>query len=485
MQNFQELNLSPEVAQAVTAMGFVKPTPIQAEALPILLKGATDFVGLAATGTGKTVAFGIPLIERLDRKKQAVQAVVLCPTRELAVQVTEQLKKIGQFKGIDARPIYGGTGYGDQIYAIRQGTPILVATPGRLVDHLRQGNLSLKTVRTIVLDEADEMLSMGFQEDLETILKSVGKAETWLFTATMSSGVRRVADQFLKAPQVAEINREEVLSGTVKQIVYTVRDKNKPRGICRVIAASDDFYGLIFCQTKALVMELTGYLTERGYRVDCLHGDKGQKERLATLNNFKNRRVNVLVASDVAARGLDVKALTHVINYSLPSDLEAYVHRIGRTARSGEAGLAVSLVAPEQMWMVNKIERITKSKIEMGLLPGRQEVTGKTLARLRSQFLATEGHEVFLQNLGTEWRPALEGKSPEEVVARFLSLLSPNLFDDREKNEPLNEEPPRAPQRRPGRRSTRFTRRSPAFAPHGGPGNWRRNRGRNRPESQR
>ncbi len=458
MQSFDELKLSPEMARSIVAMGFTVPTPIQAQTLPILLGSGTDFLGMAATGTGKTVAFGIPLIERMDTKKRVTQALVLCPTRELALQVTAELKLLGQFKGIDVEPIYGGTGYGDQLRSLRQGTRIIVATPGRLVDHLRQGALNLKEIRTVVLDEADEMISMGFKEDLEALLGKLpkGQANIWCFSATMSMALRRVANQYLQSPKVAHANREEMLSGTVKQLCYTVRDKNKPKGLCRLIDSADDFYGLIFCQTKALVTELTGYLTQHGYKADCLHGDKVQRDREKTLQAFRSRETTILVASDVAARGLDVKELTHVVNYSLPNDPEVYVHRIGRTARSGKEGLAISLVGPEQMYLLARVERLTRSKIEIGLLPGKNAVNAQKLSRLLSKFGVVSGHEKALLVLGEDWGKALKEMTGLEIAARFLSLMAPTIFEDREKADELEDMPPSGRRSTGPRQSSRF-----------------------------
>ena len=263
---------------AITELGYEAPTPIQAETLPLLLGNDTDFLGLAATGTGKTAAFGIPLLERIDAKTQGVQALVLCPTRELAIQVAGQIDLLGKFLGIKALPVYGGTGYGDQIYGLKNGATIVVGTPGRVVDHIEKGILKLNKLKTLVLDEADEMISMGFKEDLEKVLDAApkGQANIWLFSATMGREVRGVADAYLKDPQKVQINRTEMLPATVEQIFYKVHEYDKPEVLCKVIDANDDFYGIVFCQTKALVADLTGFLLSKGYRVDCLHGDLDQ-----------------------------------------------------------------------------------------------------------------------------------------------------------------------------------------------------------------
>jgi len=437
MKTFGELTLSPALQMAIAEMGFTTPTPIQAQTLPILLQEPTDFLGMAATGTGKTAAFGIPLLERIDEKDRSVQAVILCPTRELAVQTAKEISALGKYKKIEAKAIYGGTSFIEQRVSFNRGLAVIVATPGRLVDHLRQGTVSLEKVRTIVLDEADEMISMGFQEELEYVLKHIPSKSrnTWLFAATMSQALRKVADQYLNKPKTAQINRKDILSGTVKQIYYTVREKNKPKGLCKLIDMADDFYGLIFCQTKVLVVELTQYLSARGYRVDCLHGDKTQFEREKTFALFREKQINILVCSDVAARGLDVKELTHVINYSLPVDSESYIHRIGRTGRSGKAGMALSLVAPSQMNQLERIERVTKTRMELDTFPSRKVVSIKKMARLLPKFTGALGHEKATEVLDEPWLALFEGMTKTEIAARFLALQFPDLFDDREKAE--------------------------------------------------
>jgi len=307
-----------------------------------------------------------------------------------------------------------------------------VATPGRLIDHLERGTVSLAGVETVVLDEADEMISMGFKDALEFVLSHVDKEKcrTWLFAATMSPELRRVANTYLKAPKTAEVNRSEMLSGTVTQSYYTVREKNKAKGLCKLIDMSDDFYGIVFCQTKSLVMDLTQYLRSHGHKVDCLHGDKSQFERERTLNLFRDRKINVLVCSDVAARGLDVKDITHVVNFSLPHELESYVHRIGRTGRSGKPGVAISLVAPVQVPMIDRIERHTKTKMQPGTFPSRKVISRKKLARLLPDYQSVGGFEKAREILDENWMRTLEGMSKQDIAARFLALAYPELFDD-------------------------------------------------------
>jgi len=439
MENFDELKLADPLTRAIGEMGFVKPTPIQAKALPILLKGPTDFLGLAATGTGKTAAFSLPLLQRLvtGGKTKGVQALVLCPTRELAVQVTEQVNLLGKYAGIRAVAVYGGAGYGPQIEGLRQGASVVVATPGRLIDHLKRGTMSIEKVGVVILDEADEMISMGFKEDLETILSSTQTEgrNIWLFSATLNPVLRRVAETYMKKPQSAEVNQAKMLSGTVRQIYYTVRDKNKAKGLCKLIDHAEEFYGIVFCQTKQLVMELTDFLKLRGYRVDCLHGDKDQRSRDRSMGLFKEKKVNILVCTDVAARGLDVKDLTHVINYSLPREMDSYIHRIGRTARSGKEGLAISLVSPSEVYLVQRIEKVTKSKMEGGIFPSYKLISEKKLARYLPTFASAPNFNRAEAVLDDAWKATLEAMSKTEIASRFLALAFPNQFDDSEKGE--------------------------------------------------
>lgn len=438
MESFNELPLSEPLARAIAELGYTTPTPIQRQALPILLAGPTDFIGQAATGTGKTAAFGIPLLELIDPAKKHVQGLVLCPTRELALQVAGQLDLLGKHKGVRALPIYGGAGYDEQFSGLKRGAAIVVGTPGRLIDHLERKSLHLKDVKTVILDEADEMISMGFKEELEAILKGTSRetSHIWLFSATMSKEVRRVADAYLRKPKQVAVNREEVLSTTVDQILYSVRECDKPEVVCKIIDAADEFYGLVFCQTKALVMDLTQYLNNRGYKADCLHGDKAQSERERTMKAFRDKKVSLLVCTDVASRGLDVKELTHVVNYSIPKELDLYVHRIGRTARSGKAGIAISLVTPANKWAISRIEHMTKSKMREGQIPTAQDVALKKAAKILTRFQAQKEFERVLPLLGPDWEEATSEMTLAELIGRFVLMLAPEILEDREIHAP-------------------------------------------------
>lgn len=437
LSTFVELNLSEQVFSSITELGYKMPSPIQSQTLPILLTENTDFIGLAATGTGKTAAFTIPLIEKINTNSRTVQALILCPTRELAIQVAGQVDLIGKHKGVRSVAIYGGSSYDAQIRGIKQGAAVVVGTPGRLVDLISKGYLKLESLKTIVLDEADEMISMGFKEDLENILKESpsDSCNIWLFSATMSSEVRRVADTYLQNPKQVRTSHTEVLSNTVEQLYYPTHEANKPEILCKLVDAADNFYGLVFCQTKSLVTDLTSYLIERGYKVDCLHGDKDQVSREKTMRAFRERKVNILVCTDVASRGLDVKDITHVINYSIPREIDVYVHRIGRTARSGKSGFAINLVTPSHRSLIFRIEKVTKSKMKEGKLPSRKDIGTKKVSALLGKFQSQgASYAKAVELLDETWTKALGEMSKEEIAGRFLSLIHPDIFVDREKS---------------------------------------------------
>lgn len=432
METFSELKISNPLAQAITEIGFTKPSPIQAQALPILLGDPTDFIGLAATGTGKTAAFGIPLLERIDPELKSVQALILCPTRELSLQVSDQINLLSKNLGVRALPVYGGTGYGEQLRGLKDGVQVVIGTPGRLIDHLERGTLKLHDIKVVVLDEADEMISMGFREDMETILEKAprDKSNIWLFSATMSPSVRRVADQFLVKPKMVQVNRTEMLSATVQQSYFMTQEKNKPEILCKILDAADDFFGLIFCQTKALVMDLTDYLIEHGYKADCLHGDMSQCDREIAMAKFRAKNIKILVCTDVAARGLDVKDVTHVINFSIPREIDNYVHRIGRTARSGKSGFAMSFVTPTHRHLLDKIERMTRSRIVEGVIPTRRAIAAKKVSALLQTIVDQKNHTRAIEIMDDKWKKVVAEMGSEEIAARFLTMMFPEVFDD-------------------------------------------------------
>ncbi len=432
MKTFKELPLREELQKAITEMGFEETTAIQAEALPILLNKETDFLGLAATGTGKTASFAIPLLQKIKKDQKGVQALILCPTRELALQVAGQIDMLGKYCGIRSVSIYGGAAYGGQLAGLKNGAQIVVGTPGRVLDHVERKTLKLDQLKTLILDEADEMISMGFKDDMEAILSGVSldQCKTWLFSATMNPQVSRLTEKYLKSPARVQVNRTEVVPVGIEQIYYYSKEANKPEILCKLIDMAEDFYGLIFCQTKASVADLTRFLNTKGYKVDCLHGDMTQQARERTMLAFRNRTLKILVCTDVASRGLDVKDISHVVNYSLPRELESYVHRIGRTARSGKTGFAMSLVSPAHFHLVSKLERITKSKMKEGVVPTRKEIGAKVLSSHLEGFKGAQNEQSSraMELLDASWKETLAGMTTEEVAARFLAMQFPSLF---------------------------------------------------------
>lgn len=376
VNGFAQYDLSEEVMGAILALGYQKPTPVQSACLPVLLSKNTDLLALAKTGTGKTAAFGIPLVEKLSTEKK-LQALVLCPTRELAAQVAQNLQGIGAKKGIKVVSILGGESYRRQIDALRLKPQIMVSTPGRLIDLMDQKIVSLEGVSTLILDEADEMLSFGFQDALETIWKDLEKdgedVNTWLFSATMSGSIRKLTSKYLKTPFEVSLNQtqEPVRVESFAAVVY---EEDKEDALCLSLLNTQDFYGIIFAQTKQQVANLEIRLRQIGLSVDSLHGDKAQADRTRTIGRMKRKEVRILVATDVAARGLDIEDLTHVVNFELPWDVETYTHRIGRTARAGKTGVVWNFVKPKDVHQLRKFENTLKFKFKTLKVPTVQEV---------------------------------------------------------------------------------------------------------------
>ncbi|OGS07800.1 MAG: ATP-dependent RNA helicase, partial [Elusimicrobia bacterium RIFOXYA1_FULL_47_7] len=380
---FSELPLSVEVSKAVQEMGFEEATPIQTLAIPEMLKGK-DVVGQAQTGTGKTAAFGIPIIEKINQKDKFPQAIILCPTRELAIQVSEELKKLAKFKrDINTLPVYGGQPIDRQIHALRRGVQVIIGTPGRVMDHLERGTLKLDRVRMVVLDEADEMLDMGFYEDIELILKSVPKErQTVFFSATMPKRFLELSNRFLKSPSHIKVVHDKLTVPLVDQIYYEVKETVKPEMLTRIIDIYDLNLALVFCNTKRKVDEVVGHLQGRGYFADAIHGDMSQAQRDRVMSKFRKGAVEILVATDVAARGIDVENVDAVINYDIPQDEEYYVHRIGRTGRAGKSGKAFSFVSGRDIYKLKDIQRYAKIEIKRKVVPTLKEVENVKSAQL-------------------------------------------------------------------------------------------------------
>lgn len=372
---FSELGLAPELLKAIDKLGFEQASPIQAEAIPVLLEGR-DVVGQSQTGSGKTAAFGLPAIQKVDPQLRAVQVLILCPTRELAVQVSEELHKLALFKrGIHALPIYGGQSYERQFTGLRQGAQIVIGTPGRLMDHMRRATLRLDKVRFVVLDEADVMLDMGFRDDIEVILQGVpAERQTVFFSATMPRAIQELIQRYSKDPQTVRIERKELTVPTVEQVYYEVDRRFKLELLMRLIDLHDLRLGIVFCNTKRMVDELVEHLNVQGYSADRLHGDMSQAMRDRVMGRFRKSGLEFLVATDVAARGIDVDDVQVVFNYDLPYDAEDYLHRIGRTGRAGRSGMAISFASGRELFQIQQIERFTRVKMRRGKPPTAAEV---------------------------------------------------------------------------------------------------------------
>jgi ATP-dependent RNA helicase DeaD len=386
---FKELNLSNEVQKALGAMGFEEATPIQSKAIPPIFEGK-DIIGQAQTGTGKTCAFGIPAIEMLDPGMPGIQVLVLCPTRELAIQVSEELKNVAKFKrGVKVLPIYGGQSIDRQIMALKAKPQIIVGTPGRVMDHMRRHTLKMGSLKMIILDEADEMLNMGFREDIDTILKEIPEdRQTLLFSATMPKEIMDLTRLYQKDPVLIKTVHKELTIPSIEQFYLEVRESSKLELLCRLIDAKNVKLGLVFCNTKKRVDELTAALQTRGYSAEALHGDMKQTERDRVMTKFRKGLIEILVATDVAARGIDVNNIEAVFNYDIPSDEEYYVHRIGRTGRAGKTGVSYSFIFGRDIYKLKDIMRYTNSEILPMKPPTISDVEGVRMEGAVSEVLS-------------------------------------------------------------------------------------------------
>lgn len=424
MTKFAELNISPAILRAVNRMGFEEATPIQARAIPLGLEGK-DIIGQAQTGTGKTTAFGIPLIEKLDVSSNHVQGIIIAPTRELAIQVSEELYKIGTDKRAKVLAVYGGSDIQRQIRSLKRGPHIIVGTPGRILDHIRRRTLHLGKVHTLVLDEADEMLNMGFIEDIEAILETVPEdRQTLLFSATMPAPIRRIAERFMKSPETVKVQAKEMTVPLIEQYFVKVHEREKFDVLSRLMDVQSPDLAIVFGRTKRRVDELANALTVRGYTAEGIHGDLSQAKRLSVLRKFKDGKVDVLVATDVAARGLDISGVTHVYNYDIPQDPESYVHRIGRTGRAGKEGMAITLVNPREMGYLRTVEQTTKKRMQPlqpptwdEALEGQQRLMMDKLDEIIQENQLDEYKTVAQEMLNEHGDPAL-------VIAAALKVIT-------------------------------------------------------------
>ncbi len=431
--NFDNLGLGERSIAAIKSKGFEIPTKIQAEVIPLILETSHDVVAQSQTGTGKTAAFGLPMLERLDAARGPVQALVLVPTRELAVQVAEELNSLKGANKLSIVPVYGGQGYDLQLRHLRQGVDILVGTPGRLIDHLQRGSLKLDQVKYVVLDEADEMLDMGFIDDIEAILGTCStQRRMLLFSATMPDRIRQMADTWMKDVKHVTIRTKASAVSLTEQSYVEVLERDKFEALCRIIDHAEEFYGMVFCRTKVETDNLCSRLMERGYGAEALHGDINQNMREKVLEAFRKRVSEILVATDVAARGIDVEGLTHVINYHLPNDPESYVHRIGRTGRAGREGVAITFVNPQEFRKLQFIQKHARGDIRRDKLPSVDDIMTQKKNRLvrdiQKYLDQTDEEHNSLEHLASELL-ALAGDTPNAALKVTAAILRHQLTD--------------------------------------------------------
>ena len=463
---FADLGVSPEILKAIEKIGYEEASPIQSETIPKMMAGA-DIVGLSQTGSGKTAAFAIPAIERVDAAQKVPQVLILCPTRELAMQVAEEVAKLALFKkGVRELPIYGGSAYDRQLRGLREGAQIIIGTPGRVMDHLERGSLRLDGIRVVVLDEADRMLDMGFRDDIETILgKAPKERQTVFFSATLPPPIQQLIRRYTQKPVNVRIEAHAMIVPAIEQVYYEVDRRSKIEVLCRIIDLQDIKYALIFCGTKMMVDELADHLAARGYSCDKLHGGISQQTRERVMAKFRRRGIEFLVATDVAARGLDVDDIEVVFNYDLPQDAEDYVHRIGRTGRAGRSGRAITFVAGREIYKMQQIERFTKARVRREKVPSAEQVEKKRTSQFVESLRETlekgeyaRHDEIVDQLLG-------HGYSATDIASALIDILARETTREM---EPIREEmapppPPRRASRDEARRPFRDEARGPSY----------------------
>jgi len=453
MQSFDEINLSPELHKAIAELGFMTPTPIQAAVIPVLLEGRRNMVALAQTGTGKTAAFGIPVLQLVETEVKEVQTVILCPTRELCLQVCRDLKSFAKYaKAVRSVAIYGGASIEMQLKALRNGVHIIVATPGRLHDMLRRGGADLSTARCVVLDEADEMLSMGFEEDLNAIMAAIpDTVQKLLFSATMPKQVERLAAAYMKDPLEITMGSRNAGAENVEHTCYMVHEKDRYLALKRIVDATPSLYGLIFCRPRAESPYTAALLIKDGYSADALHGDLSQIQRDRVMQAFRDRSIRMLVATDVAARGIDVSDLTHVINYQLPDELESYTHRSGRTGRAGKSGVSAVLINMREKWKIQHIEQRIGKRFVFKPVPSGRDVCEAQLLKLIGRAKAVQVDERQIAPFMPQIFEMLEGLDREQLIKHFVSLELNRFLDYYRDASDISVpvEPPRAGRRPP------------------------------------
>lgn len=440
MSKFEEFGLKEELVAAVKALGFETPSPIQEETIPLLVRENIDITALAQTGTGKTAAFGLPLLNRIDTSILQIQVLVLSPTRELCMQIQEDLLRYAKFmKNVGIVAVYGGAPIGGQIRDLRRNPQVIVATPGRLMDMMERGAINLEHAKTIVLDEADEMLNMGFRDDIEFILKNAEEKEAcWLFSATMNNDVRRIARRFMKDPKEIAVAKENVTNENIDHQYFVTSAHQRYDTLKRLLDFAPDIYGIIFTRTKQDAQDVSEKLMREGYHVSPLHGDMDQKMRTKVMDRFKRKNLQAIVATDVAARGIDVNDITHVINYELPEDVESYTHRSGRTARAGKSGICMSIVTPREIGKVRQVERVSKTKFTKTDIPDGNEVVRKRLFYFMEKIEQAEGQTNFSEKMSKAIHDRFEPIDKDDLIQRLLWLQLKETVADYENAPDLN-----------------------------------------------
>jgi ATP-dependent RNA helicase DeaD len=437
MNPFNQLGIRHDIVNAISELGFENPTPIQEQAIPVLLTGSNDFVGLAQTGTGKTAAFGLPLLELLDFEENHPQALILCPTRELCLQITNDLKNYAKnMTNVHVVAVYGGANISDQLRQIKRGVQIVVATPGRMLDIINRKAINFSEVQFVVLDEADEMLNMGFQEDIDNILSTTPEdKKTWLFSATMPAEVRRIAKKYMNEPFELTMGTKNTGNVNIEHEYYVVRARDKYAAFKRIVDFNPEIFGIVFCRTKIETQEIAESLIKDGYNADALHGDLSQQQRDKVMKRYRDRSLQLLIATDVAARGIDVNDVTHVINYSLPDEIENYTHRSGRTARAGKTGISIAIINSKEIGKIRQIERTIGKKFIKAEIPGGYDVCEKQLFALVHKVHNVQVNDQQIEQYIPRIMDEFAELTKEDIIKRFASLEF-NRFLDYYKNAP-------------------------------------------------
>ena len=436
LEQFQRLGLSQNVLQAIEQLGFETPTDIQAQAIPHLLSGERDFIGLAQTGTGKTAAFGLPLLERLDHSQPHVQALVLAPTRELGQQIAQQIELFAKYdEGIRTTAVYGGANIATQISQLRKACQVVIATPGRLIDLAKRGAIALDQIECVVLDEADEMLNMGFKEELDTILAMTPDSKrTWLFSATMPKEIRRLVKQYMSDPYEVRIDPKTAVNEQIEHRYAMVRNADKAEALTRFMDLNEDLFGVVFCRTKRDTQELAEGLMKKGYRADALHGDLSQPQRDRVMKRFKLKHLQVLIATDVAARGIDVQDVTHVFHFNLPNDNAYYTHRSGRTARAGKKGVSIAFISRREKAIIGRMENALGIDFMPISIPDAKAIAAARLDRWAQVVMEREENQGLPMDLWFAMQERFEGVSKDALLNRLVSLELSKLHVTRGKD---------------------------------------------------